>query len=84
MFELGQCKTNGIAVDGQLCSHPLREREFQETRASLEEATAVLGLLAMLEGRRARSAARALADLLDTRALMPAAEVLVRWAGTSD
>jgi len=40
----------------------------------------VLGLLAMLEGRRARTAARAVADLLDNRTLLPAAEVLVRWA----
>ena len=32
-----------------------------------EAATAVLGLLAMLEGRRARPAAQALAGLLDTR-----------------
>lgn len=51
-------------------------------RPSLEEAAAVLGLLAMLEGRRARTAAQALADLLDDRTLMPAAEVLVRWADT--
>ncbi|HYM64676.1 MAG TPA: hypothetical protein VES61_08350, partial [Gaiellaceae bacterium] len=49
-----------------------------DTRPSLEEAAAVLGLLAMLEGRRARTAAQALADLLDDRTLMPAAEVLVR------
>jgi hypothetical protein len=40
----------------------------------------VLGLLAMLEGRRAEPAARALAGLLDSRTLLPAAEVLVRWA----
>ena len=40
----------------------------------------MLGLLAMLEGRRARPAAQALAGLLDSRALLPAAEVLVRWA----
>jgi len=55
-------------------------RYCADTRASLEEATAVLGLLAMLEGRRAKTAARALADLLDSRTLLPAAEVLVRWA----
>jgi len=55
-------------------------RYCADTRASLEEATAVLGLLAMLEGRRARTAARALAGLLDNRTLLPAAEVLVRWA----
>jgi len=58
-------------------------RYCADTRASLEEATAVLGLLAMLEGRRARTAARALADLLDNRTLLPAAEVLVRWADSS-
>jgi hypothetical protein len=46
----------------------------------IEEATAVLGLLAMLEGRRARPAADALAGLLESRTLLPAAEVLVRWA----
>ena len=51
-----------------------------DNKASLEEATAVLGLLAMLEGRRARTAARALAELLGSRTLLPAAEVLVRWA----
>jgi len=51
-----------------------------DTRASLEEATAVLGLLAMLEGHRARTAARALAELLASRTLLPAAEVLGRWA----
>jgi hypothetical protein len=55
-------------------------RYCAETRASLEEATAVLGLLAMLEGRRARTAARALAELLDGRTLLPAGEVLMRWA----
>lgn len=51
-------------------------RYVADTRASLEEATAVLGLLAMLEGRGARTAARALAELLDNRTLMPAVEVL--------
>jgi hypothetical protein len=40
----------------------------------------VLGLLAMLEGRRAKPAAQALAGLLDSRTLLPAAEVLMRWA----
>jgi hypothetical protein len=40
----------------------------------------VLGLLAMLEGRRARPAAPALAGLLGSRTLLPAAEVLIRWA----
>jgi hypothetical protein len=57
-------------------------RKSDEARASLEEATAVLGLLAMLEGRRAREAARALAELLDGRTLLPVAEVLMRWANT--
>jgi hypothetical protein len=55
-------------------------RYCTDTRASLEEATAVLGLLAMLEGRRARTAAQALAGLLESRTLLPGAEVLVRWA----
>ena len=50
-----------------------------DNKASIEEATAVLGLLAMLEGRRARPAAQALAGLLDSRTLMPASETLVRW-----
>ena len=54
-----------------------------DNRVSIEEATAVLGLLAMLEGRRAKPAAQALAGLLDSRTLLPAAEVLVRWADTS-
>jgi hypothetical protein len=57
-------------------------RYCADTRASLEEATAVLGLLAMLEGRRDRTAASALADLLDNRTLLPAAETLMRWADT--
>jgi hypothetical protein len=55
-------------------------RYCADTKASIEEATAVLGLLAMLEGRRPRTAARALAELLGSRTLLPAAEVLVRWA----
>ena len=55
-------------------------RYCTDTRASLEEATAVLELLAMLEGRRARTAAQALAGLLEGRTLLPAAEVLLRWA----
>ena len=41
----------------------------------------MLGLLVMLDGRRAKPAAQALAGLLDSRTLLPAAEVLVRWAG---
>jgi len=51
-----------------------------DNKVSMEEATAVLGLLAMLDGRRAKPAAQALAGLLDSRTLLPAAEVLVRWA----
>ena len=51
-----------------------------DNKVSIEEATAVLGLLAMLDGRRARTAAQALAGLLDSRTLLPAAEVLVKWA----
>jgi hypothetical protein len=51
-----------------------------DNKVSIEEATAVLGLLAMLEGRRAKPAAQALAGLLASRTLLPAAEVLVRWA----
>ena len=47
-----------------------------DNKVSIEEATAVLGLLAMLEGRRAKPAAQALAGLLDSRTLLPAAEVL--------
>jgi hypothetical protein len=54
-----------------------------DNKVTIEEATAVLGLLAMLEGRRARPAAQALAGPLDSRTLLPAAEVLVRWADTS-
>jgi hypothetical protein len=42
-----------------------------DNKASLEEATAVLGLLAMLDGRRAKTAAQALAGLLDSRRLLP-------------
>jgi hypothetical protein len=55
-----------------------------DNRVSIEEATAVLGLLAMLEGRRAKPAAHSLAGLLDSRTLLPAAEVLVRWADGPD
>jgi hypothetical protein len=45
----------------------------------MEEATAVLGLVVMLEGRRAKPAAQALAGLLDSRTLLPAAEVAGSW-----
>jgi hypothetical protein len=48
-----------------------------------KEATAVLGLLAMLDGRRAKPAAQALAGLLDSRTLLPAAEALMRWADSA-
>jgi hypothetical protein len=51
-----------------------------DNKVSVEEATAVLGLLAMLDGVRAGTAAQALAGLLDSRTLLPAAEVLMRWA----
>jgi hypothetical protein len=55
-----------------------------DNKVTIEEATAVLGLLAMLEGHRAKPAAQALAGLLDSRTLLPAAEVLVRWADSAD
>jgi hypothetical protein len=55
-----------------------------DNKVSLEEATAVLGLLAMLDGRRAETAAQALAGLLNSRRLLPASEVLVRWAVRAD
>ena len=55
-----------------------------DNKASIEEATAVLGLIAMLEGRRAKPAAQALAGLLDSRTLLPAAEALMRWADSAD
>jgi hypothetical protein len=55
-----------------------------DNKVSIEEATAVLGLLAMLEGRRAKPAAQALAGLLDSRTLLPAAEVLIRWANGAE
>jgi hypothetical protein len=51
-----------------------------DNKFSIEEATAVLGLLAMLEGRRAKLAAQALAGIFDSRTLLPAAELLMRWA----
>jgi hypothetical protein len=55
-------------------------RYCSDNKVSLEEATAVLGLLAMLDGRRATDAAQALAGLVGSRRLLPAAEVLMRWA----
>jgi hypothetical protein len=51
-----------------------------DNKVTIEEATAVLGLLAMLEGRQGKPAAQALAGLLGSRTLFPAAEVLMRWA----
>ncbi len=47
---------------------------------TLAEAQAVLALLTALRGPRASVAARALAELLDRRSLLQAAEVLIRWA----
>jgi hypothetical protein len=58
-------------------------RHCGDNKVSLEEATAVLGLLAMLDGLRAKLAAQALAGLIDTRTLVPAAEALMRWADPS-
>jgi hypothetical protein len=55
-----------------------------DNKVSLEEATAVLGLLAMLDGHRAKPAAVAFAGLLDSRTLLPASEVLMRWADSTD
>jgi hypothetical protein len=55
-----------------------------DNKVSIEEATAVLGLLAMFEGRRAKPAAQALAGLLNSRTLLPAAEVLIRWANGAE
>jgi hypothetical protein len=55
-----------------------RARHCGDNKVSIEEATAVLGLLAMLDGRRAETAAQALAGLLNSRRLLPASEVLVR------
>ena len=54
-----------------------------DNRVLLKEATAVLGLLAMLDGRRGKTAAQALAGLLNSRTLLPASEVLMRWADKS-
>jgi hypothetical protein len=68
------------------CQAALRwhARYYRDNKVSIEEATAVLGLLAMLEGRRAKPAAQTLAGLLNSRTLLPAAEVLVRWADRAD
>ena len=48
----------------------------------LGEASAVLGLLAALDGDRGATAARALAELCDRRDLHPVASVLIRWANS--
>jgi hypothetical protein len=50
------------------------------TEVTLDEAQAVLALLAALRSQRAPPAARALADLFDRRLLGQASEALVRWA----
>lgn len=55
-------------------------RLCKDAHLSLDDAVAVLGLLAALRGRRAQEAARALADLIGiNRTFLPAAEVLGRW-----
>ena len=46
----------------------------------LGEASAVLGLVAALNGERGAIAARALAELCDRRDVHPVARVLIRWA----
>jgi hypothetical protein len=51
---------------------------------TVDEAQAVLALLAALRGPRGGSAAHALAELLDRRGLERAGEVLIRWAGSVD
>jgi peroxiredoxin len=50
-------------------------------KVSIEEATAVLGLFAMLEGRRASSATQLSWVCLTAVTLLPAAEALIRWVG---
>jgi hypothetical protein len=49
---------------------------------TVEEAQAVLALLAALRGPRAAFAARSLAELVYRRGLERAGEVLIRWADT--
>jgi hypothetical protein len=72
-----------------LSSDPRRQRRaalrwfvlyVEQTRPALEEAQAVLGLVAALSGERRAQAAHALAAFLDRRGQERAAEVLVRWA----
>jgi hypothetical protein len=50
---------------------------------TLDEAQAVLALLAALKGQRAPAAARALAELFNRRLLLQASEALIRWANGS-
>lgn len=50
------------------------------TRAGLSEGSAVLGLLAALNGERGPAAARALAELCEQHDLLPLAKVLLSWA----
>jgi hypothetical protein len=52
----------------------------QTAGITVEEAQAVLALLAALCGPRGASAARSLAELVDRRGLERASEVLIRWA----
>jgi hypothetical protein len=65
-------------------------RTFRATAAcevsdvSLEEAQAVLALLAVLRGPRSASAARSLAELVYRHTLEQACEVLIRWAKDAD
>jgi hypothetical protein len=51
---------------------------------TVDEAQAVLALLAALRGPRGPSAARSLAVLVDRRGLERAGEVLIRWADDAD
>jgi hypothetical protein len=51
---------------------------------TVEEAQAVLALLAALRGPRGPSAARSLAELVYRRGLERACEVLIRWANEAD
>ncbi len=56
-------------------------RFCRETRdVTLDEAQAVLALLAALRGAKRAGAAYALAELFDRRALLQASEALIRWA----
>jgi len=55
-------------------------RYCAHTRADLGEASAILGLLAALNGERSAAAARALAELCERHDLLPLSKVLLRWA----